>query len=382
MILTREQLEDIEKKTLAPYATLNKNSKGRPTPEDPDLYRLPFQRDRDRIIHSKAFRRLKDKTQVFISGSGDHFRNRLTHTMEVAQISRDIARTLGLNEDLAETIALAHDIGHTPFGHAGETALNEILKDFGLGFEHNEQSKRTVEILEHPYPNSPGLNLTKETIDGLIKHQSPYDNATKTFNFLPSLEAQVVNLADEIAYTSHDIDDGLRSNIITREQLEKLELWQNSSKLSCIKYKVKNAHNLSRDRIISQLIGILINDLYQFTEQSIQKNRIDSIETVHNFEGNIVQFSKEMHKKIKPLREFLYNDLYLSEQVSYAMAKGQKMIKELFHYYLENTNKLPEHFQKEIPKNPSKHNKLIVVKDYIAGMTDVYAKEEWKNLVT
>ncbi len=378
MLLTNTQLAEIESQTLSPYAVTSSTSQGRHHPESPDQYRTPFQRDRDRVIHSRSFRRLKEKTQVFISGSGDHYRSRLTHTMEVAQISRDVARTLGLNEDLAETIALAHDLGHTPFGHAGETALDEVLKEHGQSFEHNEQSKRVVEILETPYPNFPGLNLTQETIDGLMKHQSPYDNATKTFNFLPSLEAQVVNLADEIAYTAHDIDDGLRSSIITREQLAKLDIWQQACAEACNHYQIASPEELNRDRIISKVISILINDLYQATENSIKENNIDSLEKVHKFPNKIVHFSQQMRQQLAPLRSFLYQDLYFSPKVAEAMKAGQQMIKDLFNHYLQKPESMPERYQTQIN---NENSKLVAIKDYIAGMTDFYAKAKWQQLI-
>ncbi len=371
MLLSSQDLTARQTQNLAPYAVTH--TQGRANQEQEDQYRTPFQRDRDRIIHSRSFRRLHDKTQVFISGTGDHFRNRLTHTMEVAQVSRDVARTLGLNEDLAETIALAHDLGHTPFGHAGETALNEVLQEHGLSFEHNEQSKRTVETIETPYPHFSGLNLTQETIDGLIKHQSPYDNANKTFRFLPSLEAQVVNLADEIAYTAHDTDDGLRSGIITRQQLQSLEIWQEACEIACRQYSVSSANELTRDRIISKLISLIINDLYEATESTLQSKKIDSLEKVHQYDptqGALVHLSKSMRQKLAPLRKFLYQDLYFSDPVSSSMKEGQKMIKALFNFYLANPDQLPEKYS-QLP---------IAIKDYIAGMTDSYAIARFQEI--
>ncbi len=222
MFISNSKLQKSQDSHLAPYAQKNSNSQGRKYREKKDPLRLPFQRDRDRIIHAKAFRRLHGKTQVFRALHGDHFRSRLTHTLEVSQIARDIARNLQLNEDLAEAIALAHDLGHTPFGHAGEEALNEIMQKFGESFEHNRQSRRVVESIEQKYPDFPGLNLTYETLDGLIKHRTPYDKGELGQS---SLEAQIVNIADSIAYNAHDVDDGLRGNIIHINQFRKLKIW-------------------------------------------------------------------------------------------------------------------------------------------------------------
>ena len=225
MALKRYELEEIEEKTLSSYAIKSSKSLGRKHEEEIEDDRLCFQRDKDRIVHCKAFRRLDDKTQVFIGGTGDHYRTRLTHTIEAAGISRDIARRMGLNEDLCEAIALAHDLGHPPFGHGGEDALDEIMKKYGYRFEHNEQSLRVVEKLENVYPNFNGLNLTVEVLDGMIKHQTSWDRKGIEIKTSPHLEAQVVNVADEIAYTNHDLDDGIRAGLIRIEALEKFKLW-------------------------------------------------------------------------------------------------------------------------------------------------------------
>ncbi|MFH1012856.1 MAG: dNTP triphosphohydrolase, partial [Candidatus Peregrinibacteria bacterium] len=228
MIFFREQIEAREKEILAPYAAFSVDSRGREHPESEDPYRTCFQRDRDRVIHSKAFRRLRGKTQVLVAGFGDHYRSRLAHSMEVAQIARAICRSLGLNEDLAEAVSLAHDLGHAPFGHAGQDEMNAILQEYGSRFEHNEQSRRIVELLEHKSPDYPGLNLSFEVRDGLIKHRTFYDNPPVTDTLMPSLEAQVANAADEIAYLNHDIDDGLRSGVLTLEAFDGLKLWESA----------------------------------------------------------------------------------------------------------------------------------------------------------
>jgi len=257
-MFTKKDLEQREEKQLASYAVFSSGSRGRVHAEAPPEYRTEFQRDRDRVIHCRAFRRLKHKTQVFVAvQDGDHHRTRLTHTLEVTQISRDIARTLNLNEDLAETIALAHDLGHTPFGHTGEKVLDELLKDFG-GFEHNRQSKKIVECLEKRYPNFTGLNLSYEVVDGLIKHRSPYDNSGVILAEAPSLEAQVANLADEVAYNSHDIDDALAAGLLTLNDLQEVRLWAE------ITAQNKNTCATDRDLInlnIRTLINRMINDI-------------------------------------------------------------------------------------------------------------------------
>lgn len=382
MIYDSQKLSQVEQQVLASYAVKNNDSQGRQHKESPDQYRLPFQVDRDRIIHSRAFRRLQDKTQVFISGSGDHFRSRLTHTMEVAQVSRDIARTLGLNEDLAETIALAHDLGHTPFGHSGETALNQMMQQFDLGFEHNQQSKRTVEILETPYPNFHGLNLTQETIDGLMKHQSPYDNVTKTFRFLPSLEAQVVNLADEIAYTAHDTDDGLRSKIITPNDLQVISLWQQAQNAATNQY----GSQAPTDRIISKLLGLLIEDVCITSNQTLASAKIKTLEDVHHHKGKLIHFSQSIRESLIPLRQLLYQQLYFSPQVSKSMKQGQQIIKDLFKHYLANSSQVPQkYFQSatvaatQLPLSQDQQ-KAIAIKDFIAGMTDTYVTKSWHQI--
>ena len=278
MILKREAIEEREKKTLASYAVKSAESRGRTHPEPEDPYRACFQRDRDRVIHCKAFRRLKGKTQVFVAHYGDHYRSRLAHSMEVAQLSRDLARTLNLNEDLAETIGLAHDLGHTPFGHAGQDAMNDMMKEYGRGFEHNEQSRRVVEFLESKKPDYRGLNLSFEVLDGLIKHRTTYDQPTAPDTLMPSLEAQIVNLADEIAYQNHDIDDGLRSGILSFADFEDLAIWKR------LKSEVDQQLALPYliPAMISGLITLMVNDLIENTERWLRENGIETVDQIYN----------------------------------------------------------------------------------------------------
>lgn len=371
MILHREELEEREARTLRPYATLSRDSEGRRFDEEIEDDRLCFQRDKDRIVHCKAFRRLDRKTQVLMAGSGDHYRTRLTHTLEVAQISRDLARRLGLNEDLCEAIALAHDLGHPPFGHGGEEALDEVMREHGKHFEHNEQSRRIVEKLEKLYPAFAGLNLTIETLDGMIKHQTAFDQAGKEFEVSAHLEAQIVNIADEIAYTNHDMDDGLRSGIIAVEELAKFDIW----KLAEIEVEEKYGKGLEKDifisRMISTIISMMIADLCITTTKNLKANDIFSREAVCAYQGVLAGFSEKMRRMINELRHFLFRNFYMHESVVKFVDSGQKMIIELFRFYMKNPDKLTmKDADEELP---------VAVKDWIAGMTDGYLIAEFKK---
>jgi dGTPase len=358
---------------LAPYAVKSSKSLGRKYPEKSDDKRLCFQRDKDRIIHSKAFRRLDEKTQVFVSGSGDHYRTRLTHTIEVAQISRDIARRLNLNEDLCEAIALAHDLGHPPFGHAGEEALNEIMNQNGMHFEHNEQSKRLVEKLEKAYPNFDGLNLSSEVLEGLIKHKTSYDQSGKVFEIFPHLEAQVVNIADEIAYTNHDMDDGLRSGILDIRRLRKYMLWKKGEEEVRKKYgKIKDDHVLIL-RVISSVMALMIEDFCVQTMKNISRLRIKSVNDIRKYRGAVGEFSVSMHEMLNDLRKFLFENFYLHPEIQAFTLRGERMIKKLFEYYQKNPAKFPK---KSLLK---KSDNIIAIKDYIAGMTDRFLIQEYKK---
>ncbi len=358
MILNAQQLAENEAKVLRPYAVLSRATKGRVHQEAPDTQRLPFQKDRDRIIHSKAFRRLKGKTQVFVAHYGDHYRTRLSHSLEVAQVSRDLARMLGLNEDLAEAVALAHDLGHTPFGHAGEHALDECLREHGLEFEHNRQSRRIVEELEDSYPAWRGLNLSREVIEGLMKHETSWDHPKSAQEgwVRPSLEAQVVNLGDEIAYQNHDVDDGLRSGLFNEEDLAKLALWQAASERVLSEYGWIADEKIRWSRTVSKMIGLMIADIAEETSERLAEAQIQSLEDVYACPRPLVHFSQEMEIKNKELKDFLTTHLYFHPTVVALSKHGQDVIRELFKKGLSEGVPLEE------------------LRDFIAGMTDGFAE--------
>lgn len=362
---------------LVSYAVKSVSSSGRKFKESDLRDRLCFQRDKERIIHCKAFRRLDKKTQVFTVWSGDHYRTRLTHTLEVAQISRDICRRLGLNEDLAETISLAHDLGHPPFGHVGEETLDEILKTHGRHFEHNEQSRLIVEKLEKSYPNFDGLNLTLEVLDGMIKHQTSWDQRSKKFEISAHLEAQVVNLADEIAYTAHDIDDGIRSDLIKLNSLGKLKLWKLALKNVYKKYKKITVSEVLIARALSQIIALLIEDLCNVAEKNIKKYKIKTVDDVSNHKLPIATFSENLKIMLKEMRMYLYKNFYMNPAVRKDVLIGKKMMKCLFEFYLKHPEKLPKNYY---TKN-KKTDILEAVKNYIAGMTDLFLLQEYERLI-
>lgn len=370
-----EAIHFFEEQILAPYAVKASNSLGRKVEERECKTRTCFQRDRDRIVHSKAFRRLREKTQVFISTESDHYRSRLTHSIEVAQISRHLARLLRLNEDLAESVAFAHDLGHSPFGHAGEAVLNECMKENG-GFEHNLQSLRIVEELENKYPDFNGLNLSFEVKEGLKKHQSPWDNPDKNFGFI-SLEAQVVNLADQIAYNNHDIDDGLSSEIICPTSLEKeVFLWKEAVHQVRSQYSSLNDETL-RSLCISHIISSQIEDVVKNTQNNLKIKAIETQEDLQSLRTQCVCFSKEMEEKVKVLRDFLYKNFYIHPKVYRMNKKGQNIIKALFEIIVQDKNLLPIAYQNRLKKDT---NIFRVAADYISGMTDPYAAKLYNNL--
>lgn len=346
---------------LAPYAVPHDGGLGRQHAEPEDETRFAFQRDRDRILHTQAFRRLKHKTQVFVSGTGDHYRTRMTHSLEVAQISRDIARTLQLNEDLAEAIALAHDLGHTPFGHAGEEAMRACMEPYGKRFEHNEQSLRLVTLLEDRTTMYAGLNLSMEILEGLMKHRTPYDHPTHALPpRAPSLEAQLVNLADEIAYTAHDTDDGLRSGLFTLRDMRGLGL-------------IELAHERtmrSGAELRGAIVHVLVMDLYESVPALLQERNIASLHDVYTSTETLLTYSTAMADRLKELRAFLWQNLYLSPQVSKQAAAGRAIVHRLFPAYLS-------HPPQKVLALQKKTNGALedAVKDYIAGMTDGYAAD-------
>jgi dGTPase len=371
------QLDDQEEKILAPYAMKSRHSQGRRYPEKAHPYRTHFQRDRDRIIHSTAFRRLEYKTQVFVSHEGDHYRTRLTHTMEVAQIARSIARALRLNEDLAEAIALVHDLGHTPFGHAGEDTLSEIMKDHG-GFEHNRQTLRVVDLLEEKYPEFPGLNLTYEVREGIMKHETSYDHPIPE-EFDPekkaTLECQLVNSADEIAYHCHDIDDGLASDILREEELNQITLWNRLNQELEKKYSDLSAAQ-RRHQLVRMLINFEVSDLINETGRRIQRDQIKTLEDVRKAKENVTQFSGATRKLNSELRGFLFENMYRHYRMIRMADKAKRIITQLFGAYLEDSNQLPPAFRYRFKDE----DKMQLICDYIAGMTDRFALQDYKKL--
>ena len=377
MVFLREKLEEIEQETLAPYALKSAESRGREHAEAESKTRTAFRRDRDRIIHTTAFRRLEYKTQVFVFYEGDHYRTRLTHTIEVSQLGRSLARGLGANEDLTEAICLAHDLGHPPFGHAGEHALNRMMQGHG-GFNHNTQSYRVVTELEHRYPDYRGLNLTYETREGMIKHETEYDRSDAT-DYEPekraSLEAQIANLADEIAYNAADLDDGLRAGLFAPADLEGLELWQEMKEQ--VGWNSSEPFNdLIRREIVRELIGDFVTDVVLTTSHTLEENDIDSPEAVQLFQSNVVTYSPEMERKVRQLKDFLYENMYRHYRVMRMQVKAERFISELFEAYVQEPRMLPTKTQERLELLPRER----AVCDYIAGMTDRYALQEWEKL--
>jgi len=376
MRVDRVYLQEIEKKSLAPYAALSANSPGRKYAENPHPYRTEFQRDRERIIHSRAFRRLEYKTQVFINHEGDHYRTRLTHTIEVAQISRSIARALRLNEDLAESIALAHDLGHTPFGHAGERELNELLKDHG-GFEHNRQSLRVVDELEKSYPDFSGLNLTWETREGIIKHTTAHDHPdAKDFSpeTRPSMEAQIIDLADEIAYNNHDLDDGLSSGILSLNDVKKLSIWSLGERRYV--HEAKGDAKIRIMGVIRSIIDLLASDLIANTVGRIEQYSVKSYGDVTTATEKLVAFSPEIGSATAELKKYLMDNLYQHFRVARMTIKAGKVVRDLFQIYTEHPDTLPHDYQKKF----FRYGVIRTATDYIAGMTDRFALEEHQKL--
>jgi dGTPase len=372
-MITRADLEKREIRDLAPCAAKAAVSRGRVWPEKEHEFRTAFQRDRDRILHSSAFRRLEYKTQVFVNHEGDHYRTRLTHTLEVAQIARSIGRTLRLNEDLIEAISLAHDLGHGPFGHAGEHALRDLMKDHG-GFEHNRQSLRIVEELEESYSDFPGLNLTQEVLDGLKKHGGS-GKSGKKWKCPPYLEAQLADSADEIAYDSHDIDDGLRSGLIEEGELEELEIWKRIAVY--IRKKYAAISDTPRKRLaIRLLINQQAEDVLRRTAQNIKKHGIEKFEDIEACGKRIVSFSPEMEALKKSWKKFLHTRLYHHYRVVRMTEKGERVIRAIFKVYLERPEQLPP----SVLRRSKKDGIYRATCDYIAGMTDRFAQDEYQKL--
>ena len=377
-MLNQRQIKDIENLTLAPYAMKSIGSKGRVYPEKEHPYRSAYQRDRDRIVHTGAFRRLEYKTQVFVNHEGDDYRTRLTHTIEVAQIARTIASALRLNIDLTEAIALAHDLGHTAFGHSGEDALNGLMSKCG-GFNHNTQGLRVVDYLEERYPDFPGINLTWEVREGIAKHSTAFDISAVAKGLAPeespTLETQVVDIADEIAYDNHDLDDGLCSDLIKESDLEALSIWKSINKNITKRYE-KISLEKRRYLIIRSLIDLQVTDLIQQTEKNILNLKLKSYKDAKRMDKKVVTFSQDMLKLRKSLRVFLLVRLYNHYRVVRMSIKAKRFIQELFKVYIANPKQLPEKIQNRIARD----GVMRAVCDYIAGMTDRYALDEYKKL--
>ena len=375
---------------LAPYASFPDRSRGRLHPEPSSDIRGPrdiFQRDRDRIIHSIAFRRLRHKTQVFISPDGDHFRVRLTHSLEVAQIGRTIARALGLNEDLTEALCLAHDIGHPPFGHAGEDALEEAMKPFG-GFDHNAQTLRTLTLLESPYPSWPGLNLSWELLEGLAKHNGPVSNpgwalAEVNAGFdlsltdWPSLEAQVAAISDDIAYDNHDIDDGIRAGLLDMDQLLELPFVAERWQAILARYPDVRPRRLIGE-LTREQIGVMVNDVIESTRARIDELGIRTADDVRKAGVMIGGFSSEMAARERRLKKFMYQKLYHHPMQTAAAVEAAKVVRELFMIYRNDVGLLPAEWRENLPEQDPARSRHIG--DFLAGMTDRYATDRHREL--
>ncbi len=371
---------------LASYACFPEKSKGRLVKEKLSSERSEFSRDRDRIIHSTAFRRLEYKTQVFLYNEGDHYRTRLTHSLEVSQLARSIGRILKLDEELCEATALAHDIGHSPFGHAGEYALEEAMENYG-GFDHNAQTIRILTKLENKYHNFVGLNLTWESLEGLAKHNGPVKNpprALKEFNdnwdlklnTYPSLEAQTSAIADDIAYNSHDIEDGINAGLFTLEEISELPVIKTIIKN--LKSKTRNLHSsILVNEVRSEFIKHMIKDVVETSQVSLKKNKIKTIDDVRDAGSLVINFSKEFTKELQVIRKFLSEKMYHHHKVQIMTRKAKRIVKELFDFYLENPGTLPSQWRKDY-KN--KKDIAINIADFIAGMTDRYAFTQYKKI--
>jgi dGTPase len=376
---SKDSIIEISERSLAPYAGSFKTSIGRRYKEDEHQYRYLYQRDRERIIHTTAFRRLEYKTQVFVNHEGDYYRTRLTHTIEVAQIARTIARALALNEDLVEAIALAHDLGHTPFGHSGEEILNDLMKGHG-GFDHNIQSLRVVDTIEQRYTDFQGLNLTFEVREGIVRHNTSYDKPPCIEEFsragMPTMEAQVVDLADEIAYYSHDIDDGLRSRILPQDGISCLDIWK-SIRTSMHSDGTYMNNEQKRYQLVKNIINVLVTDLIENTSMRIQQFNIVSYDKVRRCPERVAMFSDNINRQRVQLRDFLFENFYRHFRIMRMANKARFFIEKLFNLYLSQPMLLPSLYRDKAHDQACRRQ---VICDYIAGMTDRYALDEYKKL--
>jgi len=375
-VVDRVKQEEREERDLAPWGMRSGRSRGRRFPEPEHTMRTRFQRDRDRVIHSSSFRRLEYKTQVFVNHEGDNYRTRLTHSIEAAQIGRSVARALGLNEELTETLALGHDLGHTPFGHSGERVMDELMRDHG-GFEHNRQTLRILEVLEERYADFPGLNLTWEVREGIIKHQ-PESDAAASAEYAPgeapTLEAQTIDFVDEIAYNNHDVDDGLTSRMITVEQIRGVRLFREAHEAALAR-GIKD-ERIAQHETIRRIIDGCARDLIARTLDQLREARVESVDDVRRAGRRLVAYSAEMGEKVRELKSFLLKNMYRHYRVVRMGDKAGRILRDLFHSYTEEPLQLPPRFQERIEKE-GLHR---VVCDYIAGMTDRFALDEHRKL--
>jgi len=375
-LVDRAQQEAREERDLAPWGMKSGQSRGRRFPEVEHSMRTRFQRDRDRVIHSSSFRRLEYKTQVFVNHEGDNYRTRLTHSLEAAQIGRTVARALGLNEELTETLALGHDLGHTPFGHSGERVMDELMRDHG-GFEHNAQTLRILEVLEERYPDFPGLNLTWEVREGMIKHKPESDAAAPAEyapGEAPAIEAQIIDFVDEIAYNNHDIDDGISSRMISVDQIRAVRLFREAHE-GAVARGIRD-ERLARHEAIRRIIDRCTRDLISTTLGQLRGARVQSVEDVRRAGRRLVSYSPEMKELVRELKEFLLNNMYRHYRVVRMGDKAGRMLRDLFRSYTSEPLQLPPRFQARIQKD-GLHR---VVCDYIAGMTDRFALDEHRKL--
>ncbi len=375
-MITRFDLEKLESNTLAPFAVKSGESQGRQYPEEEHQYRTRFQRDRDRIIHTSAFRRLEYKTQVFVYHEGDYYRTRLTHSLEVAQIARSICKSLQLNEDLAESVALSHDLGHPPFGHTGQDVLNRLMKDHG-GFEHNKQSLRILKLLEKRYPEFDGLNLTWDVLEGICKHTKDEENPITSAEGVkyPSLEAQIADFADGIAYNAHDLDDGITSNLLDLDQLRKVALWKENEDRFDKKYSGLD-FKLKKYQVVRSIINELTTDLRDATSKNIENHKVTSVDEVRRAPVRMATFGKEVAEKNKELKKFLHKNMYSHRKVLRMEFKAGLTLDGIFAAYTKMPGLLPE----SVLKNEAHGTLERRMCDYVSGMTDRYALNEHKNL--
>lgn len=380
---TRQELEKIELVSLAPWGVKSAQSRGRYYPEDEPPFRTSFQRDRERVLHTTAFRRLQGKTQVFVVTEGDYYRTRITHTMEVAQIGRTIARALGVSEDLVEGICLAHDLGHPPFGHSGEETLSRLMRDSG-GFDHNHHSFRIITELERRYPDFPGLNLTFEFREGIVKHETEYDMVNPAYardatDYLldkrGTIECQIASFADELAYNAHDLDDGLRSGLLDIREVRELHWWQRAAEAASV--RLGDEYNeLMRHRVVRRLIGEMVADLIAETSRRIEASGARSVDDIRALTADVVAFPESTQALNREHKTFLYDRMYRHPRVMRMHSKSERVLKQLFDAYVEEPRILPEAVQARIDTLGLQRT----VCDYMAGMTDRFALDEHARL--